>query len=74
MHFKPMLLKLFQKMKRESMFPNSFYQVSITLISKLHKNTTNKEKEKRNYRSICLMSMHTKISIKIFEIQTQIAH
>jgi hypothetical protein len=48
-----LLLKLFQEIKREETLPNSFYEVSITLIPKPNKDTTNKE----NYRSISLMNI-----------------
>ena len=33
----PVLLKFFQKIKWEGTLPNSFYEVSITLASKLDK-------------------------------------
>jgi hypothetical protein len=42
-----MLLKLFHEIKREGIFPNSFYRVlpfSITLILKLNKTTIQKGK------------------------------
>jgi hypothetical protein len=45
----PMLLKLFHKIQREGMHPNSFNKISITMIPKTryrHNNT------KENYRPI----------------------
>ena len=47
----PILLKLFQKIAEEGTFPNTFYEASITLISKRDKDST----EKENYRPISLM-------------------
>jgi hypothetical protein len=38
----PILLKGFHEIEREGTLHNSFYQAIITLISKLHKNTTKK--------------------------------
>jgi hypothetical protein len=38
-----MLLKLFHKIEREGMLPNSFYEISIILIPKLDKDTAKKE-------------------------------
>ena len=44
----PILLKLFQKIAEEVKLPNSFYEATITLISKPDKHATKKE----NYRTI----------------------
>ena len=39
----PMLLKLFLKFTEEGTLPNSFYEATITLISKPDKDSTKKE-------------------------------
>ena len=39
----PILLKLFQKIAEEAKLPNSFYEVTITLIPKPDKDTKKKE-------------------------------
>ena len=40
----PILLKLFRKIAEEGKLPNSFYEATITLVSKPDKDATKKEK------------------------------
>ena len=53
--------KLSKKIKEEGTLSKSFYEGTIALLPKLHKDTTNKE----NYRPISLMNIEVKILNKI---------
>ena len=58
----PTLLKLFHKIETEDTLNNSFYEATITLISKPHKDPTKKE----NFRPISFMNIYAKILKKLF--------
>ena len=56
----PISLKLFHKIETEGKLPHSFYEDTVSLIPKPHKDST-----KENYRPISLTTIDAKIVIKI---------
>jgi hypothetical protein len=57
----PTLLKLFHKIETEGTLHNSFYEATITLIPKPHRDPTKKE----NFTPVSLMNINEKILNKI---------
>ena len=53
----PILLKVFHEIEEEGTLPNSFYEASITLITKPDRDTSRKE----NFRPILLENITAKI-------------
>ena len=64
-----MLLKLFQKIAKERTLPNSFYEATITLISKSDKDNT--QKRKLQFPTISLMNIDAKILHKMLANRIQ---
>jgi len=60
-------VELFHKIEAEGTIPNSFYEATITLITKPQKDPTKIE----NFRPISLMNIHAKILNKILAIGIQ---
>ena len=50
----PIFLKTFHNIEKEGILPNSFYEATITLTPKLHKNPAKNE----TFRQILLMSIN----------------
>jgi hypothetical protein len=64
---KLILLKLVHKIEKAGTLPNSFYETTVTLIPKLHKEPTKKE----NFRTISLININAKVLNKILTNQIQ---
>ena len=62
-----MLIRLFCTIKMNVILPNSFYEATVTLISKPNKEATKKE----NYRPISLTNIDEKYSIKYWQIESK---
>jgi hypothetical protein len=63
--FKEELIPILHKIKTEGILLNLFYEGTVTLIPKSHKGSTNK----KNFRTISLIDIDTKIFNKILAKQ-----
>jgi serine/threonine-protein kinase RIO1 len=61
------ILKLLHKIDTEGILPNSFYEATLTLRPKPHKDS----KKKENFRPVFLMNNDAEVLNKIFENRTQ---
>ena len=63
----PILFKLFHKIETERTLPNSFYEATITLKLKPHKDPT----KKVDFRPISLININAKHSIKLLPTESK---
>ena len=62
---KTVLFKAFHIIETEESFSNSFYEVTVTLILKPHKDSNKKE----NYRPVSFRNIDAKFSIKYWQTE-----
>lgn len=65
-----LLLNLFHNIVNERTLLNSFYEVNVNVIPKLHKNSTLKE----NFRPIFLMNIDAKYSLSTCKLNIRQQH
>ena len=58
-----LIFKVFHKIETEGTLPNSFYEATVMLIPKPHKDPIKKE----NFRPISLMNISAKYSINLLQ-------
>lgn len=63
----PILIKLFHNTERDAALHNSFYDATVTMIPKPHKDPIKKE----NYRPIFLINMRQRLSIKWLQTESK---
>jgi hypothetical protein len=63
----PAFLKLFHKIETEGTLPNSFYEATVSLIFKSHK----EPKLKENFRTVSFMNINAKVINTILPNQIQ---
>jgi hypothetical protein len=61
------LLKLFHKIETDATLPNSFYEATVTLIPKPHRDST----KKKYFRPISLVNTNAKIRNKVVKTESK---
>jgi hypothetical protein len=63
----PILSKLFHRIETEGTLPNSFYEATIRVIPKRHKDP----RKNRNFRQISLMNIIVKVFKKFLQTESK---